>query len=534
MTNLIGKQLGDYTLVSVLATGGMARIYEAVDRRLGRQAAVKVLELNPNGQDEDDIDMLPQRFQREARAVAGLEHDNIITLYQYGEQDGVYFIAMKLIRGKDLAQELTRLRRNGLRMEVRRGLRILEQVASALDCAHQAQIIHRDVKPSNILLDANDRATLTDFGLVMRDTFDTTLGTAFGTPRYIAPEQAVHSGSAVPQSDVYSFATILYEVLTGQTPFDGSTPMEIALSQINDPPPPPRTINDNIPEAAEREILRALDKEPTKRQASAGELIAAVKHAYFPTGDLGTEYAIKTTLLQQTMPSPPLPPPQPAASSALAPVPRKRSSMWEIVAALGMIVLVLAVIALVVSRSQLNAGSSTQVPALAPTINAAQPLTTPQLALVGSTQESAAAATATSESVAPVTPEPTPAPSLLLTYDDNTFNLINTGAADFDLHALQFAHGSNLFDGSAVPRSTLPAGTCFRIQLQRTQSSLPDGCAKLYGATYLPTTQRFFWRNEPDGSPTFEIRIDGDEVSTCPTIARGSSSTCTFSLPPAA
>ena len=512
MSNLIGKQLGDYTLVGVLATGGMARIYEAVDRRLGRQAAVKVLELNPNGYDEDDIDMLPQRFQREARAVAQLEHDNIITIYQYGEQDGVYFIAMKLIRGKDLAQELARLRRNGLRMEVGRGLRILEQVASALDCAHQALIIHRDVKPSNILLDASDRATLTDFGLVMQETFDTTLGTAFGTPRYIAPEQAIHSGSAVTQSDVYSYATILYEVLTGQTPFDGSTPMEIALSQINDPPPPPRTINDNIPEAAERAILRALDKDPTKRQATAGELIAAVKHAYYPEGDASTALAIKTILLPETMPSPPL-----ALTIDPAAPPRQRRPPAKLIAAaLGIVVLIAAVVVLAVSRTTTPPPSN--LPTLAPT-SVAQ-----AIALVDATQEAALAA------LAEATPEATPAPSLLLTYDDNTFNLINSGATSFDLSNLQFAHGSNLFDGSAVPRGTLPAGTCFRIQLQRTQSSLPDGCAKLYGATYLPTTQRFFWRSEPDGSPTFEIRLNGDQVSTCPTIERGGSSTCTFTL----
>src|SRR5664279_1303309 len=161
----------------------MARIYEAIDRRLGRQAAVKVLEANPDNHYDDEA--MPMRFQREARAVARLEHDHIITIYQYGEQDGLYFIAMKLVRGGDLAQELARLRRNGERMDVRRGLRILEQVASALDFAHAAQIIHRDVKPSNILLDANDRATLTDFGLVIQRTLDSTLGTAFGTPRYI-------------------------------------------------------------------------------------------------------------------------------------------------------------------------------------------------------------------------------------------------------------------------------------------------------------------------------------------------------------
>ena len=506
MSNLIGKQLGDYTLVGVLATGGMARIYEAVDRRLGRQAAVKVLELSHGGDDEDD-EMLPQRFQREARAVAQLEHDNIITIYQYGEQDGVYFIAMKLIRGKDLAQELARLRRNGLRMEVERGLRILEQVASALDCAHQAQIIHRDVKPSNILLDSSDRATLTDFGLVMQDTYDTTLGTAFGTPRYIAPEQAVHSGSAVTQSDVYAFAIILYEVLTGQTPFDGSTPMEIALAQINDPPPPPRTINDSIPEAAEREILRALEKDPTRRQKTAGELMRAVKLAYFPDEVASTALAVRTTILPITSPSPP---PKPL------PTRRKRPIPAMIAAALGIVTLVVAVIVLVFNP--------VHAPPLPPATVQVSPTSAQQIALVDATQE------ATSAAVAAVTAEPTAAPSLLLSYDDNTFNMVNSGTASFDLSALQFAHGSNLFDGSAVPRGSLPAGACFRIQLQRTQRDLPDGCAKLYGATYLPTTQRFFWRSDPDGSPTFEVRLNGDKISTCPTIARGATSSCTFSL----
>jgi serine/threonine protein kinase len=502
VSNLIGKQLGDYTLVGVLATGGMARIYEGMDRRLNRQAAVKVLELTHSSEDDED-EMLPQRFQREARAVAQLEHDNIITIYQYGEQDGLYFIAMKLIRGKDLAQELARLRRNGLRMEVRRGLRILEQVASALDCAHQAQIIHRDVKPSNILLDTSDRATLTDFGLVMQETFDTTLGTAFGTPRYIAPEQAIHSGSAVTQSDVYAFATILYEVLTGQTPFDGSTPMEIALAQINDPPPQPRTINDSIPEAAEREILRALEKDPTRRQRTAGELIAAVKQAYFPEHELSTALAIRTTLLPTT---------EPVAPVVTPPKRRKRPIVGLITAALGIIALVAAVLAVVVEVGD--------PPSLPPPTS-----TAPQIALVESTQEATTAVIA-----AVATPEPTAAPSLLLSYDDNTFNMVNSGANSFDLSALQFAHGSNLFDGSAVPRGSLPAGTCFRIQLQRTQSDLPDGCAKLYGATYLPTTQRFFWRSDPDGSPTFDVRIGGRRISACPTILRGSASTCTFSL----
>ena len=187
--------------------------------------------------------------------------------------------------------------------------------------------------------------------------------------------------------------------------------------------------------------------------------------------------------------------------------------------------MLLIVVVVVLTRS------SVTPPTIPPATNlAASPSAVQSLALVEATE---AVAVPTTEIAAGVTAEATAVPGLRLTYDDNTFNLINDGAATFDLSALQFAHGSNLFDGSAVPRGTLPAGTCFRIQLQRTQSRLPDGCGKLYGATYLPTTQRFFWRSEPDGSPTFEVRLNGDVISTCPTIPRGGNSACTFSLSPA-
>ena len=247
---MIGKRLGDYNLVSLIATGGMARIYEGVDVRLGRHVAVKVLELDP-GREEVDDDTLTARFEREARAVAKLDHPNIISIYQYGETQGVLFLAMPLIRGRDLAQEFTAARRAGHRMDIKRGLRLLGQIASALDYAHSNGIIHRDVKPSNILIDGNDRAYLTDFGLVFQPQGDPTLGTAFGTPRYISPEQAIASDQATAKSDLYSLAIILYEMLTGQTPFTGTSAMEIALAHVNDTPPAPRSLNPEIPEDAD-------------------------------------------------------------------------------------------------------------------------------------------------------------------------------------------------------------------------------------------------------------------------------------------
>ena len=198
--NLSGKRLGDYELDRRLTSGGMAHIYLARDVQLGRTVAVKVL--TPDILEKDPA--LPTRFLREARAVAQLEHDNIVPIYQYGEQSGLYFLAMRYIDGRDLSQELKSLHARNERIPIPRLLLILSQVASALDYAHRQGIIHRDVKPSNILLGENDKAYLSDFGLVLWQTVEATMGTAFGTPRYISPEQATDSLSVRSQSDHWS------------------------------------------------------------------------------------------------------------------------------------------------------------------------------------------------------------------------------------------------------------------------------------------------------------------------------------------
>jgi serine/threonine-protein kinase len=195
---LIGKQLGDYQIVSRLASGGMARIYKGIDTKLDREAAVKVLNLD---RFELDTSIL-ERFEREARAVAKLEHEHIIPIYQYGkyEAEGVYFLAMKLIEGRNLAHEMRDIHEAGELMKPARALNIMAQIALAVDFAHSKGFIHRDIKPSNILIAPEDKAILTDLGLVLRPASETTLGTAFGTPRYIAPEQASSSDRAVNQS----------------------------------------------------------------------------------------------------------------------------------------------------------------------------------------------------------------------------------------------------------------------------------------------------------------------------------------------
>jgi len=280
---LIGQRLGDYKLTQKLAAGGMAKIYYGEDVKLGRRAAIKVL--TPEMLEADDT--LTERFEREAKAVAHLEHPNIVPIYQFGDAEGgLYFLAMKLIEGEDLADELNRLNKDKQLMPVSRMFKIIEQVAAALDFAHIHGIIHRDVKPSNVLLDKTGKAILTDFGLVLRQQVDKTMGTAFGTPRYISPEQALASEKSVPQSDIYSLAVIVYEILTGSMVFKADTAMQIALSHISEAPPPPRTINPHIPRGVEREILKALSKKPEDRHESAAHFVQALRDAY---GDKITE-----------------------------------------------------------------------------------------------------------------------------------------------------------------------------------------------------------------------------------------------------
>lgn len=273
---LIGKKLGDYSITGVLASGGMAKIYIGHDEKLERDAAIKVLTRAMLDADPT----LSERFTREAKAVAKLDHENIVPIYQYGEEHEVYFLAMKLISGRDLADEINDLQRMGQTMSLPRMFYLLKQVAYALDYAHSHGIIHRDVKPSNVLIDKNDRAYLTDFGLVLRQDVDMTRGTAFGTPRYISPEQALASERAVPQSDTYSLAVIVYEILTGTIMFKGDTAMQVALSHISEPPPLPTAINASIPKSVERELLKALEKEPEKRHPKSSDFIKALEMAY--------------------------------------------------------------------------------------------------------------------------------------------------------------------------------------------------------------------------------------------------------------
>lgn len=267
---LIGRHLAGYRVERLLGRGGMASIYFAWDTSDDRPVALKVLD-----ERHRDAPAYVQRFIVEAQTIASWQHPNIVQVYSAGEEQGIYFYAMEFIRGLDLAQLLRQYLDASQLLPYAEVLRIGWAVAAALDFAHQRGIIHRDVKPSNVLISVDGRVVLSDFGLVM-DVSRGTLGETFGSPHYIAPEQARNSAGAVPQSDIYSLAVMLYEMLTGATPFDDPSPTTLALKHLTEPPPSPRSLNPRLSQAVEAVLLRGLRKNPSERYASGRELMSAL------------------------------------------------------------------------------------------------------------------------------------------------------------------------------------------------------------------------------------------------------------------
>lgn len=270
---LIGRDLDGYLIEELLGQGGMGRVYRALDVKLKRYAAVKVLEASPR-----DKAKYEQRFYREGQAIARLKHPNIVSVYRFNEINGIFYMAMEYIDGADLRWLLKDYAADGNFVDYKTTYTIMEQIGSALDFAHKNKVIHRDVKPSNIMISRSGNAILTDFGLAL-DVNEGTGGEIFGSPHYIAPEQAVNSAQAVPQTDIYSLGIILFELLTGSIPFDTGSAIQIAMAHISDPLPNPRSVNPDLHEAFIPILEQVLAKEPRDRYQSAAELLQDLKGA---------------------------------------------------------------------------------------------------------------------------------------------------------------------------------------------------------------------------------------------------------------
>lgn len=271
--SLLGKELDEYRLDALLGKGGMARIYRGLDVRLKRHVAIKVID-TPFRADADYI----MRFEREAQAIAQLEHSNIVRLYRYGEAEGVLYIAMQYIEGQTLLFELDAYRQKGEFIPTPDASRIVREICLALDYTHGKGVIHRDVKPSNVMLDEEGHAILTDFGLALLTDVGTR-GEILGSPHYIAPEQAISSAAAGPQSDLYAVGVILYEMFTGHLPFDAEDPLDIAMLHMTEPPRPPRTLRPDIGEELQAVILKSLSKEAEDRYPNGSALADALDAA---------------------------------------------------------------------------------------------------------------------------------------------------------------------------------------------------------------------------------------------------------------
>jgi serine/threonine protein kinase len=253
-----------YELRERIGQGGGSAVYRAIDHRLGREVAVKVL-----GAELASDPAFVERFRREARAAASLSHPNIVAVHDWGERDGSYHIVMELVAGNDLKSEI---RRRGPLPEAE-ALRIALQIASGLDAAHRRGVIHRDLKPQNVLLDANGPVKVADFGIarVVGQTQLTRTDELFGTVHYVSPEQA-EGKPADERSDLYSLGIVLFEMLTGTLPFEADTPIAVASMHLRAPPPPLRTIRPELSHQTETVVLRALEKDPARRYQSASAM----------------------------------------------------------------------------------------------------------------------------------------------------------------------------------------------------------------------------------------------------------------------
>ncbi len=271
---LIGHQLANFRLERVLGRGGMAQVYYGWDVKLQRPVAVKVIDVRFRGNPA-----YARRFVREAQAVATWRHENIAQVYYADEEGDLYYFAMEYVDGLDLGQLLSQYAVRGELMPQADVLRIGQVVSSALDYAHARSVVHRDVKPTNVIVARDNRVVLTDFGLAL-DIHQGSMGEVFGSAHYIAPEQARRSSEAIPQSDLYSLGIMMYEMLTGAVPFDDPSPTAVALQHITQPPPAPRALNPDLNTETEAILLKALSKSPHERYQTGDELITALENAF--------------------------------------------------------------------------------------------------------------------------------------------------------------------------------------------------------------------------------------------------------------
>src|SRR3954463_10098077 len=363
---------GRYRIVRKLGTGGMANVYLAEDEVLGRRVAIKILNDRHAG-DEQFV----ERFRREAKNAASLSHPNIVSIYDRGEAEGTYYIAMEYLDGRSLKEVIDA----DAPLESDRAIEYALQILAALRFAHRNGIVHRDIKPHNVLVDDEGRLKVTDFGIARSGVSQMTeVGSIIGTAQYLSPEQA--RGAAVgPTSDIYSVGVVLYEMLTGEVPFSGDTAVGIMMKHQSAIPDPPSRRNPQVPRDLDLIVLRALAKNPKHRYQSAEEMTAdlervgrggsvsdTTENAATMVLSAAADSSAKTTIVRPTMPvapatRPPVPRTPPAGYYGYDEPPRRRAVWpWVLTALLIAGAIVGGWFAYKQIQKQLNANKPVPVP----------------------------------------------------------------------------------------------------------------------------------------------------------------------------
>ncbi|HVB64580.1 MAG TPA: protein kinase [Nitrolancea sp.] len=385
---------GRYRLTARIGEGSFAETYLATDSSLGRQVAVKVLREH-YARDPRFV----ARFEQEARAAAAVSNTNVVDIFDYGREGDTLFITMEWVDGTDLKQYL---RERGP-LPIAESVRLIREILRGLGAIHRAGIVHRDVKPQNVLISKDGEAKLSDFGIARgsADTGLTDTGMAVGTAAYMAPEQAI-GGKVTPAADIYSAGVILFEMITGHLPFPGDNPVQVMYRHVNDVAPRPRELNAEIPQALEMVVLRAMAKDPEDRFQSAQEMEAAFDRA--PSSDEATQIIAAIS---------PREIPRAAAAGGGGAVPPRRRIIadnsnpawpWILGAAL-LLILGLGSIAILAYR---GGGNGTPTPTVLPTQIAAVATPSPQPTATPTVRPTA---TPTVKPTATPTPSPTPTPT---------------------------------------------------------------------------------------------------------------------------